>query len=248
VAVLNTSKSGLQNLLTAILSVANQDQNMALPAYIFSSFVNTATSFLLDKCVELYPTSPQLIDIIDPYVKISCIPMQGGSITLPIDYRNILGSPSIIARQDNKGECGQEVPITTPQQFLAATLIGGCSRRPITIVPQSEYDYLTTSKYKKPTFWNPIAFNSGGKKLTICPGSLSKVYVMYTIKEEIYNFGYIMNPDDTYIQDPNTTVDTLWTNAAFVPLFKALNHLYAAYSRDKQFSDWAQILSQLSIV
>lgn len=246
--MVNNSKSGLQNLLTAILSVANQDQNMLLPPYVFSSFVNTVTSFLIDKCVELYPTSPQLIDIIDPFVKIECRPMEGGTITLPIDYRNILGAPSIIARQDNKGECEGEVPITTPQQFLTATLKGGCNRRPITIVAQSEFDYLTTSKYKKPTFWDPIAFNSGGKKITICPGSLSKVYIMYVIKEDVYNFGYKMNPDDTYIIDQNTTVDTQWTDAAFTPLFKGLNHLYAAYSRDKQFSDWAQILSQLSIV
>lgn len=244
----NTSKSGLQNLLTALLAPANQDQNMFLPPYIVSSFVNTATSFLIDKCVELYPTSPIVIDIIDPYVKIACIPMEGGMITLPPDYRNILGAPSIIAREDSKGECSQDIPITTPQQFLSATLKGGCSRRPITIVPQSEYDYLTTSKYKKPTFWNPIGFNAGAKKIMICPGSLSKVYVMYTIKEEIYNLGYIMQPDDTYIIDPKTTVDSLWTNAAFTPLFKALNHLYGIYSRDKQFSDWANALSQISIV
>jgi hypothetical protein len=57
-----------------------------------------------------------------------------------------------------------------------------------------------------------------------------------------------MNPDDTWTISATTTVDTEWGNAAFQPLFKALNHLFGIYARDKQFSDWAQALSQISIV
>lgn len=248
----NNSKSGLQNLYTALISVSNGAQNYFLPPWIFSSMVNTVTSFLIDKCVSLYPGNPLLIDIIAPYVKISCIPPSGGTIALPVNYRNILGAPSIIA---NKGcECSEiSVPITTPQQFLTATLKGGCSRRPITIVPQSEFDYLTTSSYKKPNYWNPSGFFSGqndnGQNLiTICPADLSKVYVMYVIQEPIVSIGYQMNPDDTWTINEQITTDTLWNNAAFSALFKGLNHLYGIYSRDKQFSDWAVALSQIDIV
>ena len=214
--------------------------------------VNTVTSFLIDKCVALYPDNPQLIDIIDPFVKIACIPPSGGLIALPLDYRNILGAPSVIVNKT--GECGQiTVPITTAQQFLSANLTGGCNRRPITIVPQSEFDYLTTSSYKKPTYFDPIGFNAGKNQLgqsqiRICPADLSKIYVMYIQQEQIYTAGYIMNPDDTWYLDPNTTVDTIWTSSAFVPLFKGLNHLYGIYARDKQFSDWAAALSNMSIV
>jgi len=247
--VLNASKSGLQNLLTSLLSVSNSDQNFFLPPWIFSAMVNTVTSFLIDKCVSLYPDSPFILDIIDPFVKIACITPTGGLVQLPDDYRNILGAPSIIVKDDKKGECGDAaVPIENAQQFLNATLKGGCIRRPITIVAQSEFDYLTTSKYKRPTVWNPSGFNTGKKQIRICPTDLSKVYVMYAIQENIYNFGYIMNPDDTYYLDPTTTVDTQWTNPAFSALFKGLNHLYGIYSRDKQFSDWAIALSQINIV
>lgn len=245
----NNSKSGLRNLLTSILSVANQDQNMSLPPGIFSSMVNTVTSFLIDRCVELYPNNPMTIDIIDPFVKIAAVTPSGGMISLPEDYRNILGAPSIIVKGDKKGECGElGVPITNAQQFLAATLKGGCVRRPITIVAQSEFDYLTTSSYKKPDFWNPIAFNAGNKQLKVCPYDITKCYLMYVKQEKLYNFGYQLNPDDTFFLDPETTVDTEWTNPSFVALFKGLNHLYGIFSRDKEFSNWAVALSQISIV
>jgi hypothetical protein len=249
---LNTSKSGLQNLLTALLASANQDQNYFLAPYIFSSMVNTVTSFLIDKCVELYPTNGTLIDIISPFVKVACIPPSGGLITLPSDYRNLLGTPSVIVNKT--GECGDAtVPITTTQQFLTATLKGGCSRRPITIVAQSEFDYLTTSSYKAPSYWNPIGYfvgqNANGQnQIRICPADLSKCYVMYVQQEQVYSIGYTPMPDDTWVINPSTTIDTQWNNSAFTSLFKGLNHLYGIYSRDKQFSDWAQVLSQLSIV
>jgi hypothetical protein len=247
VAGLNTSKSGLQNLLTALLAQANQDQNAFLPAYVFSSMVNTVTSFLIDKCVELYPTSSSIIDIIDPFVKVDCIPPSGGLITLPDDYRNLLGAPSVIVNK--AGECGEAVvPINTPQQFLTATLKGGCNRRPITIVAQSEFDYLTTSSYKKPTFLDPIGFFTGQKQIRICPAQLSKVFILYVQQEQIYNYAYIAQPDDSFVIDHVNTIDTIWNNSATTSLLKGLNHLYGIFSRDKQFSDWASLLSQISIV
>lgn len=214
--------------------------------------VNTVTSFLLDKCVALYPDNQQLIDVISPFVKVACIPPSGGIITLPSNYRNLLGSPSIIV---NKGcECKDEnVSINTPQQFLSATLRGGCSRRPITIVAQSEFDYLTTSSYKKPSFWDPVGYfvgqnDKGQNQIRICPADLNKVYVMYVVQEDIYSLAYTPNPDETWSIDAVNTVDTQWNNAAFSAIFKGLNHLYGIYSRDKQFSEWAMALSQISLV
>jgi hypothetical protein len=211
--------------------------------------VNTVTSFLIDKCVELYPSSPTLLDVIDPFVKIAAITPSGGLIQLPDDYRNILGAPSIIVKNDKKGECGDlSIPIDNAQQFLAATLKGGCNRRPITIVAQSEFDYLTTSSYKKPDFWDPIGFFAGQKQIRVCPTDISKCYLLYVKQEQIYNFGYQMNPDDTYIIDNQSTIDTEWTSAAFGPLMRALTVLYAAFSRDKQFMDFATLLREVNIV
>ena len=246
---INNSKSSLQNLLAALLSTANQDQNMFLPPGFYSSMVNTVTSILIDQCVRLYPDNQSVVDILDSFVKISTITPSGGLIQLPDDYRNLLGAPSIIVKADKKGECGDlSIPINTPQQFLTATLKGGCNRRPITIVSQSEFDYLTTSTYKKPSYWDPIGFFTGQKQIKVCPVDLSKVFVLYVKQEQIYNYAYIMQPDDTFVQDVENSIDTEWGNAAFGSLFKGINHLYGIYSRDKQFSDWATLLSQISIV
>jgi len=226
---------------------------MYLAPFVFSSMVNTITSFLIDKCISLYPDNPQLVDIINPFVKVCPIAPSGGVLTLPMDYRNILGAPSIIVKNDKKGECGQDVPITNTQQFLTANWKGQCTRRPIKIVSQSEFDYLTTSTYKSPTVWDPIGYNAGtndqGQALIrICPADLSKAYLIYVRQEKVYNLAYVMNPDDTFYIDPVNTIDTEWGDAAFSALFKGVNHLFGIYSRDKQFSDWAQVLSQISIV
>lgn len=250
---LNATKSGFQGLLSALLSTANQDANMWIPPIIVTAMVNTITAFLIDKCVALYPDNPQLIDIIYPFVKVCAIPPCGGNIVLPTDYRNLLGSPSVIVKNDKGGECDQQVPISNANQFLKAILKGGCTRRPIKIVAQSEFDYLTTSTYKRPTYWDPIGFNAGvdekGQKLIrICPTDLARVYLLYVKQENTYNMVYVQNPDETYYIDPVNTIDTEWGAAAFSNLVKGLSHLYGIYSRDKQFSDWAMALSQISIV
>jgi len=210
----------------------------------------TVSSFLLNESVRMYTTSPQIVDIIDPFVKVAqCVP-SGGLIPLPQDYRNLLGAPSININQNKNGECKDSVPITTVQQFQAASLRGGCLRRPIAIVSQSEFDYLTTSKYKAPTYDNPIAYFAGKKALKVCPYDISMVTVLYVVNEPLFNYAYTVQPDDTYVQNPSdpSNVESIWGNTAFPHLLKGLTHLYAAYSRDRTFSDFATLLSEISIV
>lgn len=235
-------------MLRSILAVANADQNFSYPPLVYNDHFNTLTSLLISQCAKLYPTNPDIIDIIDPFVRIApCIPSKG-LIPLPTDYRNLLGAPSINVKGDASGECFDAPPITTKQEFQTAMLKGGCLRRPITIVSQSEFDYLTTSGYKKPTYNNPIAYFAGQKALKVCPYDVTKVDVMYIAMEKTYVYGYVAQPDDTFIFDINSSVESEWTSAAYEPLFRGLNHLYGAFSRDKSFSDWANLLSQISIV
>lgn len=253
----NTSTATLQNLLTALLAQGNQDQNFSLPPYVYTSMFNTATSFIINQCVALYTSNSQIVDIINPFVKIApCIP-SGGLIPLPKDYRNILGAPSINVKGDLTGECAEpQPPILTPQQFQTANLKGGCLRRPITIVSQSEFDYRSTSRYKKPTYENPIAFFAGQQQTTgrvvlkVCPYDVTMVQVMYVYQEPLFNFAYLSQPDDTYIQNPSdpSNVESIWSNAAFELLLKCLTHLYAAYSRDKTFTDFARLLTETNIL
>lgn len=197
----------------------------------------------------MYPSNNEIIDIISPFVAVQRLAITDGLIKLPDSYRNILGSPSIVVKNAKSGECGSDidVPITTPDQFKIANLKGGCTRRPIRIVPQSEFDYLSTSDYKKPTYWNPIGYYVSNKSIKVCPFDLTKVDIMFVIQEPSFVFGYIVQPDDTYIFDPVTSIESIWTSAAFEPILKGVTALYAAYSRDASMTEWSKVLNQTGL-
>lgn len=247
------SKSSLNNVLQSILAVANEEQSAIYPPSIFSTQYNTVTALLLSKLVKEYPGGPMSMDILTPFIKFSMRPVQNGTFTMPDDYRNILGAPYIFVNQNEDGQCGKIPQITTLQQFKVAQLKGGCKCLPITIVSESEFSIRTNSTYKYPTYKNPIGYFSGlnddGQKIVkICPYDLTKVALLYAKQENMYQYGYIMQPDDTYIFDSSTTVESEWTNAAFDVIFKAMMALFSAYVRDKELSDWSRILTQEGIL
>lgn len=229
-------------MLTSVLSVANVEQSQVYPPNIYSAHYNVVTSMLINRLVKQFPDNPIVLDILSPYVKVAMLGITDGFITLPNDYRDILGAPSISAKLDGTMECGE--PITTEQQFKIANLKGKCRTRPILIVPQSEFDYRTTSNYKFPTFNDPIGYMYGQNKIKVCPFDLTKVQLQYVINESIYSYGYIVQPDDTYIFDPNTTNDSLWGNAAFEYLYKGITLLYGSYVRDSSMTNYSEILKQ----
>lgn len=244
----NTGKCGLNNLLSALMSTAPAEQNMVYPPGIFGSQVNFVSSLLISALAKSYPSNQSVIDILDPFVKVEIIPVKNGYVQLPDDYRNLLGSPMMFTNPKSTGECVDNVEPLTAQTFKSGVLKSGCRLTPIIIKDQSEFADLTRSTYKFPTYEFPIAFFSGKKQLKICPYDCSKVAVMYVINEPIYSFGYIQQPDDTYIYDSTTSVDTDWGNNAFEPLIKGLVSLYSAYTNNKNLSDWSQILNQGNII
>lgn len=248
------SSVSLDNMLQSILGTANQEQNQVLPPSIFSSMYNTVTSLVISALVKEYPSNPVVLDMLRPFVNVAYIPIKDGFIELPDDYRDILGSPSIVAAKNNSGECGcdkdevEEPDITTEQQFKTAVQKSRCLTRPVTIVPQSEFDYLTTSLYKPPTYIDPVGYMYGSNKIKICPFDLQKVKLQYVRQETQYVYGYIVQPDDTYIFDSTTSVESEWTSAAFTPIYNAMNALYAAYCKDENLRDFASVLHQGGIL
>lgn len=248
------SSCSLDNMLQAVLASANQDQNQVLPPSIYSSMRSTVTSLLISALVKEYPSNPVVLDMLRPFVKVAYIPIQDGYITLPDDYRDILGSPSIVAAKSNDGECGcdkdevQEPDITTEQQFKLAIQKSRCLTRPVMIVPQTEFDYLTTSAYKPPTYLDPVGYMYGSNKIKVCPFDLTKVKLQYVRYEVPEVYGYITQPDDTFILDPLTSTESEWTSAAFTPIYNAMIALYAAYTKDENLRDFATILHQSGIL
>lgn len=241
-------------MLTAILSAANQDQNMAYPPWIYSAHYNIATSFVISLCVERYPDNEELIDIIQPFVNTKFITVEKGHIPLDADYRDLLGTPSISVAVKEDCECSE--PITSSQQFQVAIMKGRCRKRPIVILPRSEFDYRTTSLYNFPTHTNPVGYfssvikddGSSVNSIKVCPYDLTRAEIMYVIQEPVFKFGYTMQPDDTYLFDPSTSTESTWTSAAFEALFKAMISLYGAYTRDPTISNWSQILNKENIL
>lgn len=239
-------------MLQALLAPANQEQNMFIPPSVYTGMYNTATSILISSLVKIYPEDPTVLDMLSPFVRVSTLEVKDAVITLPGEYRDILGTPMINVSLDNKKVAQDDVPVT-PATFKTANLQGKTHKRPLVIVPQSEYADLTTSSYRFPTLKNPIGYFSGmgkdkGSQITVAPYDIPKVDVMYTVNEPTYRYGYIEQPDGTYIFDPTTSVESDWGSNAFEPLYKALTALYAAYSRNTTLRDWSMILNKQGIV
>lgn len=235
-----TNKSGLENMLNAVLSVANSEQNSSYPASVFSNHYNIVTSFLLDAGAEIYPSHSDAFLNFFQYKK---IPVTSGYVQLPPEYRNLIGAPSINIRADGK-DCGEGPVIDTKSEFKTAVMKAGCKTYPIQIVSKEEWDDRTTSGYAFPTYTNPIGLWIGERRLKICPYDLASVEVAYLKKEKLYRYGYITQPDDTFIFDPATSEESIWDEAAFSLLFKGCLALYANYSRDNSISNYSQILNQ----
>lgn len=235
-------------MLKAILSVANEEQSMFYSPRVYKDQYNVVTSLLISALVKAYLANPVVIDQLEPFVNIEIMPVVDGYVNLPEEYRDILGSPYIFGNPTKNGECNAEFeePLTA-NNFKTQTLKGKCSLIPVTIYPESEFIYRTSSTYNYPTWEAPIGFFSGKKQIKVCPYDCTKVAIMYVKKEESYVYGYIVQPDDTFLFDPTTTVESLWTSASFTPIFTALTALYSAYSKDQELGAWAQILKERGI-
>lgn len=245
----SVNKSSLNNILKAVLSIAKQEQNTFYSPKVYSEHRNVIESLLLSALVKEYPVNQSIIDIIAPFVKTEIINNTNGYIQLPDDYRNLLGSPVVFANEKNNGECADIGSIKiTPQTFKQGVLKAGCNLNPIIILPQSEFAYRTKSEYDLPSWEEPIGQFVDGNRIKVCPYNTTRVGVMYVKKESEVIFGYIQQPDDTYLYDKATTIDTQFDSAAYEPIFNGIMALYAAYSKDQQMMDWAQVLKVKGIL
>ena len=235
-------------MLQSVLSVANAEQNMAFPPLIYQNIYNAASSLLLSKLVSEFPSSPQNVDMLYPFMSTQKIPVTNGYVQLPTDYRNLLGNPSISVKPDGSDCDGSIETITNAAQFQAANNKGGCKSRPVVILNQSEWDLRTTSTYRMPTYDNPFGVMFGLNRIKVCPYDIATVEVRYIKQEDTYVYGYIMQPDDTYVFDPTTTVDSIWGSNAFDRLFPMITFLYSEYTRDNSLRDFTTLLAQRGFV
>lgn len=242
----------LDNMLKAVLAVGNKEQNMMIPPSIFSDMYNTVTSLLLSALSQAYLTDSTVSDMLQPFMKYKKQPPKNGYVEVDSDFRNLLGL-GISVKKDG-GDCNSNpVVIDTETEFKTAQLKSGCQSVPIEMVSISEWDYRTTSTYNFPTVKRPIGCffgknNEEKTKIRVCPYDLPTIEIRYIRQEKKVVYGYIMQPDDTYLFDLETSVESEWTDAAFKPIFNAMVSLYSAYSRDSELTNWSQILTERGIL
>lgn len=241
------NKSSMDNVLKAVLSVAQEEQNFFYSPYIYTQHRNIVESLLLSALVKSFPANPVVIDQLAPFAKVLLIPVTDGYVQLPSEYRDILGSPMIIANRESTAEAEIKEPLTI-ENFKAGILKSGDRLNPLVIVPQSEFADRTRSTYDKPSYENPIGYFMGSNRIKVSPYDLTRVGVMYVRKERILNYGYISQPDDTYLYDESSTIDTEFDSPAFEPIFKATMALYSAYSKDQELQNWSEILKKEGIL
>lgn len=233
-------------MLKAILAPANQEQNAFYPPYIYEQHYNIATSWLISKIVEIFPTSQQFIDIIEPFLKNEPVIVKDGYIELPKNCRNFLDA-AVMIKGDMSGICSDEPKEIKEQQFKNNQNKSKCLSRPIVIVDQSQWDYLTEHPYNKPTYKDPIGCFFGNRKIKVCPFDITVVNVRYVVNEKVYRYGYITQPDETYIYDEKTTIETEWNTNAFEYLYKAISTLYSIWCRDATLRNWSIELKQIGL-
>lgn len=236
----DNNKVSLNNLLQSVLSIGNTGQSSFYPPFIYETQYNIVSGLLLSKLAQNYPAD---LDMLLPFIVDKPTPVSNGYVILPDDYRNWL-SASINIKPEGAG-C--EGIVVNANIFKTANLKAGCQTRPIDILEQKEWDYRTTSSYAFPTYANPIGCFFGNK-LKVCPYDIAKVDIRYVRKENYYVFGYLEQPDGTYIYDTKTSIETEWTSAAFAPFFNAMSSLFSAYVRDGVILDWSKWLHEKGIL
>jgi hypothetical protein len=241
------NKCDLGYMLQTVLAAANMEQNMLYPPLIYQHHYNIATSFLLDAIAEKWQENIRLLDVGRPFLEHPLIPNKNGFITIPDNCRNFLNA-AIFANKNLTGNCGDLPQIILEVEFKNAVNASKCLSRPIDVVPQSEYDLITTHPYNYPTYKYPVGCFLEKNKLKICPYDIPQAEVRYLRNEKSYIYAYTMQPDDTYITDDVNTTPTEWTNAAFPYIFKAVSTLFAIYMRDKEYSEWNMALKQIGLL
>lgn len=236
--------SSLENILKSLVDIGNKEQNQMLPPKVFDSIINTVSSFYKSALIKAYPVGA---DVLRPFMRTKQVNVKNGLVELPSDYRDMIGNPSIVAKNDGTAECGDQPDISDEDQFNLEILKKGCQSRPIDMLSQNEWDDRTTSKYKQPTYWDPIGCFFDEKNIKVCPYDIAVVNVRYAIEEKQYRYGYIIQPDDTYIYDKNTSIESEWKDNAFPALFRGCLALYSDYLRDNQLGQASQILNQIGL-
>lgn len=252
------SQASLNSVLRKVLSAGNKEANQMYPPHIYEEHYNITTNFIIDECVRLYPTEQSVVDIIRPFLKVKFAPLKNGVLEFPEDYRNLLGAAINVNDSTMKPcDCEEKIYPNDPLALTKAQLDQkkaevGCRGLDIVILDITEFNHRSRHPYKKPSTDKfskrpPIGGIYEGRGIKICPYDISHAEMYYVRKPKEYQFGYTLNPDDTYVFNPLTSTESEWEDTALQYLIKGISSLYAIYTRDGEMRDWTLELKKIGL-
>ncbi len=220
-------------------------QSRVLPPEVFDAIYNVSAAWLLGRVAELWPFDQQYVDVVEPFLRVDIQRAVDGKVSLPAEYRNFLGAAALL-NHSKTGACQEDMPDELALRIhdLNAKK-SSCLGQPIRIVDQTEWEFLTKDIFDAPTLENPIGCFFGEKKLKICPAGIGRVEIRYFVNEKLYKYGYTMQPDDTYIYNATTSVESEFPNAAFAKLYAVALRLLSVYFRDGNVAAFASALNDV---
>lgn len=236
----------MDDVLKAVLSQANADQNQHYPPRIFEQHFNIATKWLLDECAKAYPENDDVISVIMPYLKTEKIPVKNGLIPFPELFRRKV-SMSIYVDLSCKEACDvPESDITDTEASEARAKAASISKK-VTFKQQTEWDGLIQHPYKKPTLKKPIACVFEGEGIRIFPHNVPSVELRFVLQPSLCKYGYDRNLDDTFTYNKSKTKESLWNDTAYTYLVKGVSSLYAIWVRDPEMKAGIDSLKSIGL-
>lgn len=241
------NKSSLKIFFDLVTKPLDIPKSRVVPPEVFDAIYNLSAAWVIGKVVELWPRDQRYVEVVEPFLRVDVKHTANGIVDLPKEYRNFLGA-SVLTNEAKTATCNDTPQAIRLRQHELEAVKGICERVPIRIVDQAEFDFFTQDEFDMPTLKAPIGCFFGEKKLKVCPLDLGSVEMKYLINEKMYKYGYIMQPDDTFINDTATTVETEFTNAAFDKLYAASTKLLGVYLRDNSVVGFSQALNEVQFV
>lgn len=239
------NKCSLKIFFELLLQPFNIPQSAVVPPNIFDAVYNVSAGWVLGKIAELFPFDNSLVDIAEPFLGVERLIVKKGEVDIPVDFRNFLDCGAYV-KEDRKSVCSESMtPALALRAYNQNLVQNGCVRQSITVVDIAQFDLLTKSQFDKPTLEQPIACFFGKKKMKICPTNIEVIDFRYLKNENLVRYGYTMQPDDTFIFNATTSIESQWTNAAFPIMYKAASKLLGVYLRDNNVSNFSYSLSDV---
>lgn len=250
----------LDSIYKKVLSQGNKEQNSMYPPHIFDEHFNIVTNFILDEVVKAFANNRSIVDLASPFLMTREVAVISGEVEFPPNYRNLLGVAMYVTIKGDEDcgckDCGcheekrdfQNDPLAkSAKQVMKTIERNKCTSRDLIELDIDEFSDRSTHPYKKPTLKKPVFCQFKSKKIKVCPFDISHVELRYIREPKVYRYGYVEQPDHTFVPDLASTVESEWEHTALQPLVKGMTALYSVYTKDGELQNWNEVIKKAGL-